>query len=140
MTQERKILKIISLLTLAWSLVAIVFDVIIITSAVGLGWDTENTLMVLYTSFVALFSFYTGVRGAQGANVPSRVGSYTATSLILLLCIAVFLILSVLVNMQLEFSGIGQELPYLLFIVAGLILNGIGWLYGRKIYNDELNK
>lgn len=89
MSKERKILKIVSLVLLAWGIIQLV---LIITRLVGgLNSLTPQTLLGCHV-LSALASFVVGWEGIQGANKPSVSFIAVRNSIIILLIYIVLLI------------------------------------------------
>ncbi|MBQ9057941.1 MAG: hypothetical protein IJ125_02025 [Atopobiaceae bacterium] len=90
MSKERKTLKIVSLVLLAWGIIQVVMAIVRIVG--GLDSVTSKTMLGTY-AVCALASFFTGWAGIQGSNKPSASPVVVRNSAIVIALIVIALVL-----------------------------------------------
>lgn len=133
MSQERKVLKALSLVLLVWSIGVLVFDFFLITKTAQDGWPGAGVLMVCATTLQALMGFWVGMRGVKAANVPSTSESVIAGSLILSVIEAVLILFYLLAFVDAGLVAIEADLPMFCMMVTGLVVALFVRVYGKRV-------
>lgn len=140
MSSDQKVMKVASLVLLAWSLVVLVLDVVAIVTVAGGGWGVGGILLVILYTFEGLFGFWVGMKGVKGANTPSKAGTFNVGALILAL-VEVFCLIYTLVTGA-DFAGraLSENVPMLVLECIALAACLVGWFAGRKVLTAALDK
>lgn len=134
MSQDRKLMKVMSIILLFWALLIFVYDAICITVVAQNGWQWQGIVLVALYSFQGFFGISCGMAGVRGANAPSRANTYNIQAAILGIYELISLIYTIVV--QADFGGrpLGSDIPSLVLTMVPLIVCIAGWILGRRVF------
>ena len=133
MSNDRKLMKVMSLILLAWSLVIFVYDALCIVTVATNGWHSAGFVLVASYTFQGLFGIWTGMAGVKGANTPLRSGRFNVGAAILSLFELFCLVYTLVVGHDLGGRVLGEDIPSIVLEVVALIVCAAGWMFGRRV-------
>lgn len=140
MSNDQKVMKVASLVLLAWSLAVLVFDVIAIVTVASGGWGVGGFLLVILYTFEGLFGFWVGMKGVKGANTPSKAGTFNVGALILALVEVFCLIFTLVTGTDVAGRALADDVPMVVLECIALAACLAGWFAGRRVLTVALDK
>lgn len=133
MSNDRKLMKVMSLILLAWSLVIFVYDALCIVTVANNGWPPVGLILVASYTFQGLFGVWTGMAGVKGANTPSRSGKFNVGAAILSLYELFCLVFTLVMGQDFGGRVLGEDIPSIVLEVVALVVCAAGWVLGRRV-------
>lgn len=133
MSNDRKLMKVMSLILLAWSLIIFVYDALCIVTVATNGWQLPGFILVASYTFQGLFGVWVGMAGVKGANTPSRSGRFNVGAIILGLFELISLVFTLVVGEDFGGRALGTDIPSLVLTVVALVVCIAGWILGRRV-------
>lgn len=133
MSNDRKLMKVMSLILLAWSLVIFVYDALCIMTVANNGWPVAGFILVASYTFQGLFGVWTGMAGVKGANTPSRSARFNVGAAILSLYELFCLVFTIVMGQDLGGRVFGEDIPSIVLEVVALVVCVAGWVLGRRV-------
>ena len=137
MSQNQKALKIGSIVLLAWALVVFIEDCFFIGVVGSNNWPGDGILMIVLFSFLVLLAFWVGIKGALGANTPSKANSAVAGGVILSLYLAIVVLMFVLAFIDEGKQAIDGDWPFFIVVTFGLFTALFVWSKAKKVFEKS---
>ena len=138
MSQDRKSMKVISLLCILWGLFSAIFTLLVIIEASSNGWTALSGAFAVGTFVQTVLGIYVASAGVKGANTPSKALPFMLSSIAFGLLEVLFLIAVFLLFQVEDPSALFAGWWGLVLAVLAAILGFRGSFVGRRVYRASL--